>query len=344
MRTKPSTSKCVAAAEEGFSLVELMVSMTIGLLLLIVLASIFANSSRSQREITLAAEQIENGRYAMDALAEDVHHAGYWGYYAQAASAPAALPDPCATDVASLTAAMALPVQGYNAPIATLPSCLNSGNYLAGTDILVVRHAGTSIGALDPNGIYIQTSPSGTPIIANGSGTFSLVVRNGTGTNVAAPTRAYEVHIYFVSPCSVPAGSVCASTDDGGHPIPTLKRLDLAVDPLDGVLKMVTVPIAEGVENLQMYYGLDTDGDGAPDQLSYADDPGSVAAWMQVVTTQPYVLARNTQASTGYSDNKSYALGASVTVTPTGQARQYRRHVYSSVVRLKNPSERLETP
>lgn len=334
-----------ARAIRGFSLVELMISMTIGLLLLVVLAAIFASSSRSQREITLSAEQIENGRYAIDVLSEDLHHAGFWGYYGQTITPPGAMPDPCATDAVSLSVAMALPVQGYNAPVGTLPTCLNSGNYVAGTDILVVRHASTWVASpLVANGMYIQSSPSGTPVVASGGGTFGLTVRNGTGTNVAAPIRAYEVHIYFISPCSVPAGSVCAASDDGGHPIPTLKRLELVVDPLDGVLKMMTVPIAEGVENLQLYYGLDTDGDGAPDQLAYADDPGSIPAWMQVVTTQAYVLARNTRASTGYSDNKTYALGTSVTVTPTGQARQYRRHVYASLVRLNNPSERLETP
>lgn len=333
-----------SARASGFSLVELMISMTIGLLLLTALAAIFSNSSRTQREVTLSAQQIENGRYAMDLLADDVHHAGYWGYYAGAGTAPGSMPDPCATDTASLTTAMAMPVQGYNAPIATLPTCLASGNYLAGTDVLVVRHASTNVaGALDANRVYIQTSPSGSPIIGNGGTTYNITVRNGTGSNVAAPIRAYEVHIYYVSPCSAPAGSVCASSDDGGHPIPTLKRLELSIDG-SGAVNMVTVPLVEGIENFQVDYGLDTNGDGSPDTASFTADPGSIPAWMQVMTLQAYVLARNTQASTGYTDNKSYILGTAGTITPTGTATQYRRHVYASVLRLTNPSERLETP
>jgi type IV pilus assembly protein PilW len=65
---------------------------------------------------------------------------------------------------------------------------------------------------------------------------------------------------------------------------------------------------------------------------------------MQVVTAQVYVLARNTQATPGFTDNKTYVLGPSVTVTPSGADLGYRRHVYASLMRLKNPSERLETP
>ena len=328
---------------QGFSLVELMISLAIGLLLLTALATLFANSSRTQREVGLSAQQIENGRTAIDIVSEDVRHAGFWGYYGGSFTPPGAMPDPCALDVPSLTAAMALPVQGYNDPIATLPTCLPAANYLAGTDILVVRHASSlPAGALSANGIYVQANATNT-LVATGGGTFNLTTRNGTGANVAAPIRAYETHIYFVSPCSVPAGATCTAADDGGKPIPTLKRLELTLDG-GGNLNMVTVPLVEGIENFQVDYGRDTDGDGSPDGAAYTADPSTVPNWMQVMAVQLYLLARNTETSTGYTDNKTYQLGTAGTITPTGAATQYRRHVYTSVVRVKNPSERLETP
>ena len=327
----------------GFSLVELMVSLTIGLLLLTALATVFSNSSRMQREVTLSAQQIENGRSAIDTVSEDVRHAGFWGYYGGSLTAPGALPDPCALDAPSLAAAMALPVQGFNAPIATLPTCLPAANYVAGTDILVVRHASSlPAGALSANSMYIQTNTTNT-LVAAGSATFNLTARNGTGSNVAAPIRAYETHIYFVSPCSVSAGATCTASDDGGKPIPTLKRLELTLDG-GGNLNMVTVPLVEGIENFQVDYGRDTDGDGSPDGAAYIADPATIPNWMQVMAVQLYILARNTDVSTGYTDSKTYQLGTAGTITPTGAATQYRRHVYTSVVRVKNPSERLETP
>jgi len=100
----------------------------------------------------------------------------------------------------------------------------------------------------------------------------------------------------------------------------------------------------EGIENFQVDYGRDTDGDGSPDGAAYTADPSTVPNWMQVMAVQLYLLARNTETSTGYTDNKTYQLGTAGTITPTGAATQYRRHVYTSVVRVKNPSERLETP
>ncbi|MFN2644776.1 MAG: PilW family protein [Burkholderiales bacterium] len=328
----------------GFSLVELMISMTIGLLLLTALATIFANSSRGQREAALSAQQIENGRYAIDLVSEDVRHAGYWGYYGATDNPPGAMPDPCALDAGSLITAMPMYVQGYNAPVGTLPSCLPAANYLAGTDILVVRHAATVVaGALAPNGMYMQSTPVA-QLVGTPATTFGLTVRDGTGASIAAPLRAYETHIYFVSPCSVPAGATCTASDDGGKPIPTLKRLELAVDPNDGVLKMITIPLVEGIENFQVDYGIDSDGDGAPDGGAYVADPGAIANWTRVVAVQVYVLARNTDKSTDYTDSKTYSLGTAGTITPSASALQYRRHVYASLMRVKNPSERLETP
>jgi hypothetical protein len=100
----------------------------------------------------------------------------------------------------------------------------------------------------------------------------------------------------------------------------------------------------EGIENFQVDYGRDTDGDGSPDGAAYTADPATIPNWMQVMTVQLYILARNTDVSTGYTDNKTYQLGTVGTITPTGAATQFRRHVYTSVVRVKNPSERLETP
>ena len=51
----------------------------------------------------------------------------------------------------------------------------------------------------------------------------------------------YRTHIYFV-----------ANNDKAGDGIPTLKRAEL------GVAAFSIVPLVEGVENLQIEYGLDT--------------------------------------------------------------------------------------
>src|SRR5688572_32219281 len=80
-------------AQQGLSLLELMIALTIGLGLLAGLTSVFVNSSRSHTELARASQQIENGRFAIQTLQEDIWHAGYYGrHVAYTTSAPTALP------------------------------------------------------------------------------------------------------------------------------------------------------------------------------------------------------------------------------------------------------------
>ena len=63
----------------GFSLVELMVAMVITLILLSGIGQIFLSSKKSFTIQDTLARQQENGRYALDTLAQEVRRAGYWG-------------------------------------------------------------------------------------------------------------------------------------------------------------------------------------------------------------------------------------------------------------------------
>src|SRR5207248_10917632 len=89
--------------QRGVSLVELMIAITLGLLVLATLASVFANSSRSRTELDRVSRQIENGRFAMEILTSDIKIAGFYGELAVNAvtagpPAPGApLPDPRST-------------------------------------------------------------------------------------------------------------------------------------------------------------------------------------------------------------------------------------------------------
>jgi type IV pilus assembly protein PilW len=116
------------------------------------------------------------------------------------------------------------------------------------------------------------------------------------------------------------------------------------------------VPLADGIEQLQIEYGIDTDGDGSPDQ--YTADPttftspacgGCTAAinWANVMAAKVHVLARSSETVPGHVDRKIYELGTAADGTPIrlGPFNDgYSRHVYSTVVRLMNPSARRETP
>jgi type IV pilus assembly protein PilW len=339
------------ARQAGLSLVELMVAITIGLFLLVGLVSVFATSNQTYMDLGRASQQIENGRFAVQVLSDDIAHAGFYGRYSSTPVIPGALPDPCVNNnMTTLRAALAFPIQGPDA--ATVTTCLPAINHVAGTDIIVVRRADSTMAAGDAatipnaalaaNGIYLQANAdlTGLPVLAVASGVqatdqAAFPLKNRDTTNYA-PVRQYHVHIYFIAPCSVPAGggTVCTGpADDNGSPIRTLKRIELAGN---GVMNVI--PLVEGIENLQIDYGIDGDKDGVPD-AAYVMTPG-LADWANVVAVRINVLSRQIEPTNGYADNKSYDMGAAGATVPDGLP--YKRHVYNAVIRIVNPASRRE--
>src|SRR5688572_22394983 len=91
--------------EAGFGLVELMVSMLIGLVIIGALVTLFVNTSGNNRELARANSMIESGRFAIKVLEDDLVHAGYWGGFVPMfddqtsndvpTDVPTVVPDPC---------------------------------------------------------------------------------------------------------------------------------------------------------------------------------------------------------------------------------------------------------
>ncbi|KXS31009.1 MAG: putative type 4 fimbrial biogenesis PilW-related protein transmembrane [Candidatus Gallionella acididurans] len=337
----------------GLSLIELMVSITIGLLILVALSSMFINQSKTRVELDKSNRMIDNGRYAMELLTNNLSMAGYYSQYAPV-GVPTTLYDPC--DIASLTNPATNPdilelnVQGYNAANSTsLISSLPCGSayvttggltYTAGSpasvspgsDILAIRRASTAISASATSGItYLQVSMCPTDVpgppnnyqIAVAPASFSSMHKMDCAT--AANLRPFMVLTYFVSP----SDNVNNGVGDG---IPTLKQ----IDQYGNVTSLV-----EGIEYLQFDYGIDDTGDGEADR--YVDcSTCTLADWSNVVSVRINLIARNQQMTAGWSDSKTYSLGLDGTAGPFNDA--YKRHAFTQLVRLVNPSGRREQP
>lgn len=341
-----------ARHQRGISLLELMISMTIGLILLAGLVTVYINSAQSNAELNKAAQQIENGRFAIQSITDDLRHAGFYGqYYSVPAPGAAGLPDPCdygsaGAPYAALKEALLVPLQGYGAWNAALSACLPAANYKSGTDILVVRRvdsSATTAANFEVGRLYVQANASSAeasnPLVRAATSTTGTLGAGNTfflldRSNQPAPVRRLHVHVYFVSPCSKPAVCTGSAADDG---IPTLKRLEL----VNGGFNVV--PIAEGIENLQLDYGVDADGDGAP-EVPFVENPATPQAWANVVAVNVSLIARAPEPSAGYSDPKTYRLGEFVTWTPAGAALGFKRHAYGELARVINVSGRREIP
>jgi type IV pilus assembly protein PilW len=328
----------------GYTIIELMIAITISLMILASLVAIFANNSRTRVEIERANQQTENGRYALQLIVDDLHNAGYLAEFNPGPlPTPAAKPNPCDATVAGLNTALPIAVQGYDNG-ANAPACLN--DLRAGTDILVVRHASTcAVGSAgcDANlagAPYFQTSGCDNAAeLASGNiaDSFRLDTNPANFTLhqnlcvLLAAQYRYLTYIYFV-----------ANDDKAGDGIPTLMRAEL------GAAGFTIMPLVEGVENLQIEYGLDTSSPTAGSPAVYTADPDSyngctpavcVGYWRNTVAAKINVLTRNTTATQGYVDSKTYTLGLNFdgsvnTVGPFNDG--YKRHAYESVVTLNN--------
>lgn len=344
--------------QHGLSLVELMISITVGLLLLTGLSLLIVQQSSSRSELEKSSRQIENGRYAMEVLRNDIEHAGFYSDYSPPSTAiyKDPDPDPCDFTTANLgwnnssfaTPTIPLPLYGYYGPGTltdpTTPThCLD--HYKANTAVLVIRRTDTiATGTTSLQASQCTTDPA--PFVLGTTG-FTLRERHCSDT-IPATRRAYIVRIYYVSTCDV-----C-----GSDTIPTLKMIENGA---------AATPLVEGIENMQFDYGLDhpVNPDGAPHcYFSNPSDPlaaqratcnaatgiatnkwdDAIRNWSNVMTVRVNLLARNNDPTVGYADNKKYSLG-SVTVLPTdipASDKAYKRHAYSELVRVINPSSRRE--
>lgn len=364
MRTGPHSSAAATTRScKGFSIVELMVALAIGSLLLLALATLFINTSSARAEIDRASRQIESGRYAMQILSDEIRHAGYYGPLINAPTNTASittLPDPCSTTLSDIQNDAFLPLQGY-AGAATAAAidpgklaCITAAaGYKPNTGVLVVRRADTTIatapGSPTASAFNIQVSGcAGDPVAyilnTDAAGPYTLHSNGAPGCTpiTSAPVATlspFYTRIYYISTCS---GTDCSAA--GADTVPTLKRIDIR--PSTAVPSTVITPIVDGIENLQFDYGVDNapaTRDGIPDVYTNtsahtATTPSSIAEWQDVMTVRVYLLARNIDISSGFTDQKTYPLGPA-SVTPGGS---YRRHAYNELVRLNNPAGRRE--
>jgi type IV pilus assembly protein PilW len=343
-----------AAGMAGLSLVELMVSLTIGLFLLLGLATLLVTTSGSHKEMQKTSAQIENGRYATQLLTEDIKLAGYYGAYSPTGYN---VPEkPCVVPVVPVKPNMPSPV-GYDLTAAGADfDCMPDRQ--AGTGVLVLRRVQTfdttlaAAGADGKNASYLQVSQCQTDsnatafkfLVADttpeGEFTFRKVdCLDPSDLTGRAALQKVLVHIYYISSCNV-----CDGTEV--PPNPTLKMVEIGNDVADAPIALV-----EGIENMQFDYGIDADNNGSPD--SYVAAP-ALAQWDDVMAVRINLLARNIERTAGHNDGdpdgnlltpdgKVYNLGLFGTVGPF-IGSEYKRHAYTSLVRVENPSARRESP
>ena len=136
----------------GFSLIELMVAMVIGIVLIAGAAQVYVDSHVAYQANETTARLQENARYAMSVLEPDIRMAGYWGLtnVADGVVGKALPTDPqlalggtaASTCGVNFPLLLGLPVQGTNDSYAA--TCAANSAAMPNADTLTLRRVSTT--------------------------------------------------------------------------------------------------------------------------------------------------------------------------------------------------------
>jgi type IV pilus assembly protein PilW len=365
MNATPRTIS-VGRRPRGMSLVEVMIAMTVALLVIGVVVTVFAGTSRNRGDLERSSRLAENLSYAMEVLSDDLRQAGWYGEInfggelSPAGTLPTwQAPDPCGTAMPFGFVAPLLPGGSFQAPIGVrtyrhdeaAPPCIEAvGQRLANTGFFTVRHVApqTTPIASAQNAPFIQvsaclTAPPETWVIGNTPAAFTM---RKLDCATPADVRQLFVRTYFISRCN----------DCGRDTTPTLKVAELTAAGI------TITPLVEGIEDMQIEYAFDflpagLARDGAPDPRpgdadatrTFTEIRCEVGVAPQndcsnIVAARVYLLARSADVEPGYRNStRQVFLGRDlgwVTVPDDG----FKRMSEARTIRIMNVAQRREKP
>lgn len=343
--------------QRGLSLIELMISITLGLIILVALLAVFNQNSQSFRQTDAAAEMQDNARFAMEALSRDLSMAGFFGgiYNAGDVQTQAgSLTVDCGLSGAVWYSSFANRIEfaNHTQTASSVFGCLGQTNtpVQANTDVVAIRHSAGQSRAdmlstaanvgLDDNTYYLQSNGTQATLVQTTAlGTYTPGTSPLSSQPLNPPMSFYKYvpRVYFVR-------SFAHVVGDG---IPALCRMELQ-QQAGGT--MAPECLADGIENLQIQWGLDTNSNCIPDtyypttsNASTIVPTATLAA--QAMTARIWLLVRALKPESGYIDTKTYTIGdfsytpaTSSTATPgLPPPNTFRRRVYTTTVQMRNP-------
>jgi prepilin-type N-terminal cleavage/methylation domain-containing protein len=301
---------------KGFSLVELMVSLVVGLIVVAGLVSVLMGSRQAYSLQQGNNFNQENVRFAATRLAWSLRMVDFWGGAKPDTIRPTT--NKAGIGNAGCTADWVLDVgdtshqngiHGYDGSDAfPIANCVDDANYVKGSDVVVVRYADPhgydpdkgsdtpKFDSTDPNVVPNQTSI----FLVAGVGQQAAFLRRDDAVpapTVTTPTGRYvypyQLEMYYLRPCADPgADGLCGTADDGDAAArsPSLVRMRLDAD---GAL--VSEVVVDGIEQLNFEYASASDSKAPkPGQFVSAAD----ADWPTVTQVRVSFVARSTVRDT----------------------------------------------
>lgn len=325
----------------GFSLVELMIAATIGLILLGGTGYVYLGSQQTFRTQDNFSRIQENVRYALDQVGVDVRMAGYAGCLNLASVDPA---NPTASPPIGViannppTIGLGDAMRGYEGVSWTAPETAPA-NWISGTGVFVITRAsegGTNLtGNTTPTNANIKIAGNPNNFVAgeallvsncltadlfrattvSGGGTVTIAHSSSNNTaNFTIYKYGDEAEVFRMI-----SNTYFIGTNPAG--VPALYRR-----PLGGNAE----EMVDNVENIVMRFGMDADNDFVVN--SYVT-PSAVTNWRQVMTARISMVFRSNSNNVA-TQVQPYVLEGT-TVTPASTDRRLRQ-VATATFGLRN--------
>ena len=322
----------------GVSLVELLVAMTLGLGLLGGTLTVFLKARDAHASLETSARLQEVAQHALALIESDVRMAGYLGLTSRpelVTNLDGALTDASGGPVAlrgcteHWATRLGQPLSGWDQSAGAWPleaPCRPNGRWRNSTDGLIVRRASAERIEQTAAGLkayhrhlLVASSRTAAQVFvgdAGGSIPTDFAQVDPADAPPQADTRRLLVHAYYVSADS----SVAAG-------YPSLRRKRLVSGPA-----VQDEEIIPGVEDLQVQYGVDADGDGSTDRYVSAD---ALAAGSAVIAARIWLRVRASERDPAWDDATHYAYANQDERIPAAE-RAFRRVVVSRTIHLRN--------
>jgi type IV pilus assembly protein PilW len=306
--------------QRGFGLVELMVAVTLGFIVVAAVGYLYLGSRQSFRNTDNMSRMQESARYALDTMAREVRMAGSLGCTSLVEGSPNFVaPAPTLTNANTIVGG------DVGTDPASVPAVPALGALRVAGDVLWVWGA-------QPSSVTLATLTAGGNPYAYKAGDILAVVTCRPAADVA-PTGFLRSAPADLTTLPGAAADEVMKFDRFGYYIGT-NPAGVRALYRNSINDGGAAELVEGVEDMQIMYGIDTNNDRAADAYQTAS---AVANWQQVVSVRISLLMASTDNNLTTSA-QTYRFDTDDDGTPNvvvaGDRRIYQ--TFSTTVGIRN--------
>ncbi len=320
--------------QHGLSLIELMIAIGLSMVLTLGIIQIFISSKQTSQVQNALGRLQDNARFALDLLAHDIRMAGQLG---------------CDSSITPANNTSLTPfnngIMGYETPPALSIELIvdHAGNpsnadIIAGTDAIVVISAATNTIPVSQTASIITAANNGAfggietgePLLISDCKTADIFIANKAVDDTTLNTNFNNNYASFSQLTALNYKAYYIREDNNNRR--NLYRSIVNHNGGGAAAGIDTEPLLEGVENMQILYGEDMNGDGSAIRYVDADNVGN----MNNVTSVRIHLLLATLEDNLASEPQSYWFAGQL-IVPAGNSEDRRLfRSFTTTIKLRN--------